>query len=302
MQYLIYVIIFVFFLLFLFVLPFRFFVLHPVQCFKYLFSDFYYYFKHKKYNDYPCGAFNAYDSYSSLVFGSGKTLSCVHQVIEDYRKYNNKLVYDRKYKRFVIQRIHILSNISFTSLPYEKLVNLGQVVKICEKYKNLHDLFPDYEYRDCVIVCIDECQNQLHCRSFKDNLSPMLLKQLTECRHFNMSIYYDSPRFKQVDALLRQCTSLNIKCRKIWRFQLQKIYDAQRVEDEPDIKKIPCKKSCFFITNDLYNAYDSYEVVNNLIKAKDRNDLMNDTQILQLQQNQENNTIINVPKKIKLKK
>lgn len=294
---LIVVLLFVFVFLFIFFQPFQLFVLHPFLTLKYILLDTYTYFKHKKYNLYKSGSFNAFDSYSSLVFGSGKTLSLVNQVIEDYKRYDNKIVYDEKNKKFITQRVHILSNISFTSIPYEKLQNLGQIVTICEKYKDSDD-----DIRHCVIVAIDECQNQLHCRSFKDNISPMMLKQFTECRHFNMSIYYDSPRFKQVDALLRQCTSLNIKCRKLWRFQIQKIYDAQQIEDLQDISKIPCKKRAFFITNDLFNSYDTFEVVDNLIKARDRNDLLSDKAILDLQQNVDNITQINVPKKIKLKK
>lgn len=294
----IYVFIIVFFFLFIFIPPFQVLVSNPFSCIKYIFLDIYFYFNHKKYNLYKAGKFNSYDSYSNSVFGSGKTLSCVHQVLEDYKKYNNKIVYDDSKKKFVIQIIHILSNISFTSIPYEKLVNLSQIVSMCEKYKNLDD-----DYRHCIIVCIDECQNQLHSRTFKDNISPMMLKQLTECRHFNMSIYYDSPRFKQVDALLRQCTSLSIKCKKIWRFQLQKIYDAQELEDAPDITKLRCKKSCFFITNELFNAYDTYEVVENVIKAQNRNDMLTDKEILDLQQNLGDNiTNVNFPKKIKLKK
>lgn len=298
MIYLIIISFILFFTFYIIILPFRLFIQKPFTTLKYFFLDVFYYFKHKKYNLYKAGSFNAYDSYSSLVFGSGKTLSVVAKTLDDFKKYDNKKVWDNIKKCFVTQKIHVLSNISFKSIPYEKLKNLGQVVSIAEKFKNADDNF-----RHCIIVVIDECQNQLHSRSFKDNISPMMLKQLTECRHFNMSIYYDSPKFKQVDALLRQCTSLNIKCRKIWRFQLQKIYDAQIVEDNSDLSKIPCKKSCFFITDDIFNAYDSYEVVDNLIKAKDRNDLLSDEEILHLQQNQSD--IINniqFPKKIKFKK
>ena len=287
-----------FIILFCFFVPFRTICLHPFLSLYYGISDVFYFFYHKKYNNFPSGKFNAYDSSSGVVFGSGKTLSCVHQVLQDYKKFNNKVVWDSKKKKFIVQELHILSNISFTQVPYEKLVNLGQIVKLCEKYK-----FSDDDKKHCILVIIDECQNQLHCRSFKDNISPMMLKQLTECRHFNMSIYYDSPRFNQVDALLRQCTSLNIKCRKLWRIQLQKVYDAQAVDNASnDVEKLkPIKRTAFFVRNDLFDAYDSYEVVNNLIKAKDRNDIISDAEILNLQQNSENVVNFNVPKKLKIK-
>lgn len=328
-----------FIILFFFFVPFRTVCFHPLLSVYYGITDVFFYFYHKKYNNFPSGKFNAYDSSSGVVFGSGKTLSCVHQVLQDYKKYNNKLVWDSKKKKFVVQELHILSNISFSQVPYEKLVNLGQIVKLCEKYKYLvvsedvpeeqleeepvedQEVVPSEDQEDvsaedqedvpeeeiekkhCILVIIDECQNQLHCRSFKDNISPMMLKQLTECRHFNMSIYYDSPRFNQVDALLRQCTSLNIKCRKLWRIQLQKVYDAQAVDNSSnDVEKLkPLKRTAFFIRDDLFHAYDSYEVVENLIKAKDRNDILSDAEILNLQQNSDNIVNFNVPKKLKIK-
>ena len=103
----IYVFIFIFLILFLVFAPFRYFVFHPFKVISYAFKDFYLYFKHKKYNNFKSGSFNAYDSYSSLVFGSGKTLSCVHQVISDYNRYNDKLVWSEQKNIFIPQKIHI---------------------------------------------------------------------------------------------------------------------------------------------------------------------------------------------------
>lgn len=283
-------------ILYIFFIPFRLIINHPFLTIYYAFKDFYSYFRYLKFNNFVCGKFDAYDSGSSLVFGSGKTLSCVSKVISDYKRFNNKKVYDFHQKKFVIQKVHVLSNITFKNIPYEKLINLSQLVQICEKYK----LNPDTKYRHCIICFIDECQNQLHSRSFKDNISPMLLKQLTECRHFNLNIIYDSPRFKQVDALLRQCTSLNIKNRKFWRFQCQSVYNAYDIDNADNIDKVKrLKHTGFFITDKLYNSYDSYEVVDNLVKASSKNDFLSDREILDLQCNQDtvNNTV-----NIKLKK
>ena len=192
----------------LFFIPFRLILFHPILFIKYAFCDSYNFFKYKKWRNFKTGAFTCYDSKFGVVFGSGKTLSVVEQTLKDYKKYDNKLVYDVNRSKYVTQKVHILSNLSLYGVPYEKLINLGQVLSCCERALSNDERS---DTLTCILVVIDECQNQLHCRSFKDNLSPMMLKALTECRHYNMSIYYDCPRFSQVDALLRQCTAINIK-------------------------------------------------------------------------------------------
>lgn len=273
--------IFLLFCLSLVFTPLRLFLQQPFKVLYYAFLDLFYYFKYKKWLVYKTGAFTAFDSSEGVVFGSGKTLSVVYQTLHDFKKYNDKMVYDVHRNKWVKQQIKVLSNLSFYGIPYEKLVNLGQIVQIAEK-SVAEDKINDT--LTCILVVIDECQNQLHCRSFKDNLSPMMLKALTECRHFNMSIYYDCPRFKQVDALLRQCTAINVKNRKLWRFQLQKVYDASRVEESDNLDTLkPLKRTGFFITNDLFNAYDTKEIIETLKKARDSSQFMTDEEILKLQ-------------------
>lgn len=265
------------------VIPIRLTLFHPVLTARYAVTDIYHYFKYHKWHNFKMGKFNCYDATLGCVFGSGKTLSALWQVRRDYKKYNDKLVFDVHRFKWVTQKVHILTNLSLKSLPYEKLVNLGQIINSCERYRDM-DLQNDT--LTCIVVLIDEAQNQLHCRSFKDNLSPMMLKALTECRHYNMSIYYDCPRFSQVDALLRQCTSLNIKNHKIWRWQCQQVYDAQDIENSNNVNNVkPLKRAGFFIENDIFAEYDTKEIIDNLVKAKDRGDLMSDDEILQLQMN-----------------
>lgn len=271
------------FILSFFIIPVRLVLWHPVLFIKYFVLDLYQFIRFKKWRNFKTGAFTCYDSKFGVVFGSGKTLSVVHQTLEDFKKYDNKMVYDVHRKKFVLQKVHILSNLTLFGVPYEKLINLGQVLSCCEKALQEDSV---NDTLTCILVVIDECQNQLHCRSFKDNLSPMMLKALTECRHYNMSIYYDCPRFNQVDALLRQCTAINVKNRKFWRFQCQTLYDAFDVDNcNGDYDKLkPLKKSGFFITNDLFDSYDTKEIIDTLSKAKDSNDLLSDSEILSLQQ------------------
>ena len=124
------ILVIIFVLLFIFVQPFRLIVFNPFKTIYYACIDIFYYFYHLEFNKFRAGSFNAYDSYSSLVFGSGKTLSLVNQVLKDYEFYNNKKVFDIKSRKFVTQKVHVLSNISFTTIPYEKLVNLSK----CPEY------------------------------------------------------------------------------------------------------------------------------------------------------------------------
>ena len=47
----------------------------------------------------------------------------------------------------------------------------------------------------------------------------------------------------------------------------------------------PFKHSGFFIENDLFDEYDTKEIIDNLVKAKDKGDLLSDEEILALQMN-----------------
>ena len=104
--------------------------MHPVSTIVYAVKDLYFWIKHKGYNFYEAGLLNCYCAH----FGGGKTLSIVHYVTMIFNKYNNKMVWDRGRKKFVRQKIHVISNVDFKSIPYEPLASLSQVV--CCAYKN----------------------------------------------------------------------------------------------------------------------------------------------------------------------
>lgn len=269
----------------IFVVPVRLVLLHPVKVIKYAAIDTYKFFHYKKWRNFKMGHFNCYDAGSLTVFGSGKTLSGVHRIRKDYYKYNDKVVFDAFRGEWVIQKVHLLTNLTLLELPFEKMENLGQIVSAAHRFR---DIDRKNGTLSCILTLLDEAQNQLHCRSFKDNISPMMLKTLTECRHYNMSAYYDAPRFNQVDALLRQCTNKVIKNTKVWRFQCQSLYDANDLEQTSNTTLIkPYWHSGFFIEDDLFRQYDTHEIIENLIKAKNEGDLMSDAEILALQCNQD---------------
>ena len=100
-------------------------VLHPLATVLYAFKDTFFYFKHHKYDYYDAGKLLSFQGH----FGKGKTLSVVHMTVEMiYKRYNNKEVYDREQKRMVTQKVHIISNVTLHTVPYEELCSISQVV------------------------------------------------------------------------------------------------------------------------------------------------------------------------------
>lgn len=249
-------------------------VLHPFKTVFYGVRDLYFYFMHKQYNEYTAGVLNCYCAH----FGGGKTLSIVHYVTHLFKRYNNKKVWDRGRKRFVLQKIHIISNVDLKSCPYEPLQSLSQVVACAYNNKKIDD---EENTRTVVIVLLDEASVQLNSRSFKTNIDPIFLNTLLTSRHYHISFLYSSQKFKLTDALMRSVTQNCINCKKIWRFMVQSVYDADEIEyaSDPTMVK-PRKRTGFFVRDFDYNSYDTLACVDKLKKSVDENDMMTPEEIL----------------------
>lgn len=231
------------------------------------------YFRLKKYNLCKTGDLNIYCGY----FGSGKTLSLVHKVVGLYEHYNGLPVWCERRKKWVTQRVLVLSNVTL-SIPYISLQSLSQVVaasKTNTAYDDKHDTLT------ITAVCMDELSLQMNSRSFKENFNAYFLNCLLCCRHYHISFYGSSQRFQHVDKLMRDVTLSVIQCRKFWRFQLNFFYDAWEMENatSPDLIR-PLKKVCWFVRDKDYNAYDTLAVVDNLKKKMDDGDILTDAEIL----------------------
>lgn len=255
-------------------------VFHPFATVYYGVKDFVNYFRHKKYNWLEAGKLDSYNAH----FGGGKTLSMVHYVVFVlFKKYNNKKVWDRGRKKFVTQKLHIVSNVTLNNVPFEPLESLAQIVNIAEHSKEI-DIESDT--RTVVQVIIDEASAQLNSRNFKTNIDFDFLNTLITCRHYNISIMYSSQKFKLTDALLRAVTQKCIVCKKIWRFVIQSEYDADEIEYASDPTMVrPLKRTGFFVLDKDYAAYDTLAVVDKLKKSVDNNDMMSAAEILQLRGN-----------------
>lgn len=221
----------------------------------------------------PTGALDIYCGY----FGSGKTLSAVHTVTALYNRYNGLEVFDRRQKKFVTQRILVLSNVTL-SIPYVPLTGLNQVISA-----GVHNT--DYDDENgtltVTIVLMDELSVQMNSRDFKSNFNAYFLNTLLCCRHYHISFYGTAQRFGHCDKLLRDVTRNVIQCHKFWRFQTLAYYDAWQLENaqNPELVR-PLRRACWFVKNADYNAYDTLAVVGNLEKSYREGDFLPDNEII----------------------
>lgn len=246
---------------------------HPFHVLFYAGKDFVTSVRHKEHNRCSTGDLDIYCGY----FGSGKTLSLVHRVTGLYHRYNGLPVWDNARKRFVTQRVLVLSNVQL-SIPYEPLHSLAQVVaasKVNSEYDKEHDTLT------VTLCCVDELSVQLNSRSFKDNIDPTFLNSLMCCRHYHISFFGSAQRFSHVDKMMRDVTHHVIQCRKLWRLQNVSTYDAWELEQAatPDLVR-PLSRGCWFVCDKDYNAYDTLAVVDNLKKRWSEGDLLTEQEIL----------------------
>ena len=208
------------FLLYIFCNPFRIFLESPFTVLKYSFFDVCNYFY--KYKNIPNKSFIRV--YVGL-FGQGKTLSAVHDVISFYNQYNNKIVFDNRQNKFVTQRVFILSNVNLHGVPYRKFTSMQQLINI-SKWRHIDDISKGY--RTITIVLGDEFSCCMNSRSFRENLSPLSLNAILCSRHSLIDRFYlTSQRFGHMDALLRQVSTEVVECKKIWRYQKNIYFDEE---------------------------------------------------------------------------
>ena len=252
---------------------------HPASTARYGVMDIYRYIKYKMWRNCGTGQLLCFVG----LFGKGKTLSAVHYIVGKYKKYNDRMVYDFDRGMWVMQKVHVISNVEL-AIPYEKFESLSQIVHVAETMREKDKL---HDTRTVTLVLGDEFSVQLNSRKFKDNIDPLFLNTLLTCRHHHISLIYTSQRFNHVDALLRQVTSAVITCNKCWRIMVHGEYDAYELENAADPTQVkPRRRFGWFIYDKDYAAYDTLACVGNLSKSCKEGDMLSEDQILALQQNQ----------------
>lgn len=218
----------------------------------------------------------------TALFGGGKTLSVVHYVTTLFYRYDGLKVWDKDRKKFVTQKIHVISNVDLV-IPYEKFVSLEQIVRVADKF---HGMDLENDTLTVTVVLGDEFSVQLNSREFKKNIDPLFLNTLLTCRHHHILMVYDAQRFNHVDALLRQVTLSVIECKKVWRFMIQYEFDAYEMENAVNpLLLTPKARYGWFIRDADYQAYDTLACVGNLKKSCEKGDMLSEEDILKLQCN-----------------
>lgn len=257
---------------------FRQLIAHPFKTVYNIFVDCFKWVRYHKWNILNTGKLIAFIG----LFGKGKTLSAVHYIVTKYIKYNNKMYYDERRRKWVTQKVVIYSNVDL-DVPYKKLTSLAQIVAATRYFKD------EDEKNDtvtCIFVLGDEFSVQLNSRSFKTNIDPLFLNTLLTCRHHHITLVYTAQRFHHVDALLRQVTSFVVTCNKSWRYMVHEQYDAFELENAADPTLIrPKRRFGWFIDDKAFNAYDTLACVDNLAKSCAKGDMITETEILANQGN-----------------
>lgn len=259
-------------------IPFRLVIRNPIATVYYGIKDLRERIIHHTGRNCPTGQIIAY----TALFGGGKTLSVVHYVTTLFYRYDGLKVWDRDRKKFVTQKIHVISNVDLV-IPYEKFVSLEQIVRVADKF---HEMDLQNDTLTVTVVLGDEFSVQLNSREFKKNIDPLFLNTLLTCRHHHILMVYDAQRFNHVDALLRQVTLSVIECKKVWRFMIQYEFDAFEMENAVNpLLLTPKSRYGWFIRDADYQAYDTLACVGNLKKSCEKGDMLSEEDILKLQCN-----------------
>lgn len=273
------IIVFFLVLLLVFCQTFRQIVLHPILTVFYLTKDFVLYVLRRRWRECPTGDLTCYFAH----FGGGKTLSAVHYIAFLYRKYNNKRVYDRSRKKMVTQKLEVLSNVQFKSVP---CVPLNALSDITARATYNHDIDLANNTLTVTLIFIDEASAELNSRDYKNNFDVDTLNTLITCRHYHLNFYYTSQKFKLTDALMRSVTKQCILCHKFWRIMIKTGYDADQLELAGDALLVkPLYRRSFFIRDRDFNEYDTLATVDRLKKGAEMGQMLTAQEILALRGN-----------------
>lgn len=192
------------------------------------------YIKYKRWSEWDLYGIECYCG----MFGTGKTLSMTHRARNIYNTYG--------------ERVRFISNYDLKDIPYIPLINFQQLVDLGDEYDNKYD---------GTVVLIDEIQSLLSHRNFS-NFPLELISCLTQQRKRGIFILCSAQRFAMIDKLWRSITTNVVICKKFWRFENCKVFDAWDLENAVNSDLLKSKGNIWwFIKNQDYNSYDTTQMI-----------------------------------------
>lgn len=241
------------------------------------FVDIYRYIKFKQWRDMNnYGRMEIYIADDAQPFGSGKTLNMVHDAISIYKQYNDVEVYNFDIDEWVMQYVHIISNVKLFGVPYVKLESTTQITDIV-------NMPADDNNVHIYLILIDELGRIFNNRDWKTNLPSDLLGSILQQRKSKVILKGTVQDFSLFDATLRKVSSIVYSCTKKWRFLVRNIYTATDLERSGYNSQFITSRGqiCGFATDKLYHSYDTTEVVDDLSKSVIEGKQLSNFEILQ---------------------
>lgn len=173
------------------------------------------------------------------LYGQGKTMALTEYLTRMRKKYGDK--------------IYISTNYGFKGEDFP-LTSWQELLT---------------EYDRPVIFGYDEIQNEFNSRDYR-NFPYELVKLLTQNRKgHGKQIIGTAQRYTRVDKTIRELCTHVVECRKSWFGRVTKLrkYDVEDYEmylNEIDVMKkhkIPCQRYRFIQTDELREAYDSFQML-----------------------------------------
>ncbi len=236
------------------------------------FRDIRNWFKYKRYNEFTgFGKMVMYVADDKQPFGSGKSLNLVRAANNIYNQYNNLPVWSESEKKFVKQKIQIVSNVQLYGIPYIPFVSERQIIDL------------KTEENVITIFLLDEVGTCFNSRDWKTNLTEDLLNSLLQQRKHKIAIWGTVQDFSLMDATMRKLTTYVYTCRKRWRFLVLKEYYAKDIERAQYNSTIvqQNKTLCRWATDKLYNSYSTNQIVEKLKKDTASGKMLTNKEILE---------------------
>lgn len=221
--------------------------------------DVFNYFRYKKYNE--CDFYGFIDIYNGY-FGSGKSLSAVDRVIQQYKQYNGKLIWCKELKKFIPQKITIISNLELVGVPYVPFESERQLIEY------------EAELGEVLIFLIDEIGTVWNNRDFKE-FNPDVFANIVQSRKRKMAIIGTLPKIVGTDINVRRFTDDVIVCSKTWRIIKHRYFKADELENCSNVDMLePHTIRYKFVTNRMYEQYNTNAMVDKLKKDMELGKLM----------------------------